>query len=85
MDGRPGQPGPRVGWGWERGDWSGPGGTGFWEAVFLPDSKPLFVEAIFAASGTFTAGQQLTLKVTGENAPGGAQKFSVYVYNLREP
>ncbi len=58
---------------------------------FLPDAKPPFVdainnvEAIFAAPGTFAAGQQLTLKVTSENVPGGAQKFAVYAYNLREP
>ncbi len=58
---------------------------------FLADAKPPFVdainnvEAIFIPADTFAAGQQLTLKVTGENVPGGAQKFAIYVYNLREP
>lgn len=58
---------------------------------FLPDAKPPFVdainnvEAIFVPAGFFAAGQQLTLKVTGENVAGGAQKFAIYGYNLRDP
>jgi hypothetical protein len=41
------------------------------------------VEAVFIPANTFTAGQKLTLKVTGENVAAGAQKFAVYAYNLR--
>lgn len=41
------------------------------------------VEAIFIPANTFSAGQQLTLKVTGENVTAGTQKFAVYAYNVQ--
>jgi subtilisin family serine protease len=41
------------------------------------------VEAIFIPANTFAAGQQLVIKVTGENVPTGTQKFALYAYNVR--
>lgn len=41
------------------------------------------VEAIFIPANTFAAGQQVIVKVTGENVATGTQKFAVYAYNVR--
>jgi Subtilase family len=41
------------------------------------------VEAIFIPANTFAAGQQLTIKVTGENVTTGTQKFALYAYNVQ--
>ena len=41
------------------------------------------VEAIFIPANTFGTGQQLTIKVTGENVQSGPQKFALYAYNVR--
>jgi serine protease AprX len=41
------------------------------------------VEAVFLPPNTFTAGQQVTIRVTGINVPMGPQKFSIYAYNVR--
>ena len=41
------------------------------------------VEAIFISANTFAAGQQLTIKVTGENVTTGTQKFALYAYNVQ--
>jgi len=42
------------------------------------------VEAVFIPANTFTAGQQLTIKVTGESVTLGTQKFAIYAYNLQQ-
>jgi hypothetical protein len=41
------------------------------------------VEAVFIPANTFSAGQQLTIKVTGENVQTGTQKFAIYAYNVQ--
>jgi serine protease AprX len=41
------------------------------------------VEAVFLPPNTFTAGQQVTIRVTGINVPMGPQKFAIYAYNVR--
>ena len=41
------------------------------------------VEAIFIPANTLRAGQQITIKVTGESVPAGAQKFALYAYNVQ--
>ena len=41
------------------------------------------VEAIFIPANTFAAGQQLLIKVTGENVTTGTQKFALYAYNVQ--
>ena len=41
------------------------------------------VEAVFIPANTFASGQKLTIKITGENVTAGAQKFSIYAYNVR--
>ena len=41
------------------------------------------VEAVFLPAGTFKAGRQVTIRVTGANVTAGPQRFAVYAYNVR--
>jgi len=41
------------------------------------------VEAVFLPAGTFTAGQQVTIRITGISVPTGTQKYAIYGYNVR--
>ncbi len=41
------------------------------------------VEAVFLPPNTFTAGQQVVIRVTGIDVPSGPQRFAVYAYNVR--
>lgn len=41
------------------------------------------VEVVFIPAGTFLAGEQVTIRVTGDNVPSGPQRFSVYAYNVK--
>ncbi len=49
--------------------------------VFNDTANP--VEAIFIPGGTFTAGQQVVIRVTGHSVSSGPQKFAIYAYNVR--
>ena len=46
------------------------------------DSKNT-VETVFIPANTFTAGQRLTLRISGTSVQAGTQRFAVYAYNLR--
>lgn len=41
------------------------------------------VEAVFIPAGTFSSGQQITMRVTGVTVPQGPQMFAIYAYNVR--